>query len=298
MSARRLVAVLFLAALPGLIWFFMSEKEQQIEPNNLLASYPLQRTIKYSFVLRNPSARLVDHATFWAYAPVQQTTHQYVAAISASYPYKLDRDHVGNQRMQFDVGTLPPFGSRLVDVQVDLRFSREPNKTVLTSEEMLSAQIYVELNAPELQRTAKFLDKHNPSKTARATYDWVRVMIKNQGYVAKDRGALYALTHREGDCSEQMYLYTALARLNRLPTVGVAGFPMKESGILRAVQLHNWAEVRLDDDWLVVDTDRNTFASNSTDYLAFHVLVGDSKYQGNGAQQMFGGDDGLVIAMN
>jgi transglutaminase-like putative cysteine protease len=287
-----------MAVLLGVAWFLVLESGREAEPSNLANSYPLQRTIKYSFVLRNPSQRTVEHATFWAYAPVQQTAHQYVTAIAASHPFHLEKDRVGNQRLQFDVGTLPPFSSRLVDVQVDLRLSKQPIRTALSTERLLSAQTYIELNAPELQRIAKSLDKHEPDKTARATYDWVRDKIKNKGYVAKDRGALYAIRHGEGDCSEQMYLYTALARLNGLPTVGVAGYPMKESSILHAVQLHNWAEVSLDGDWMLVDPDRNVLASNSTDYLAIHLLAGDSKFQGDGSQQMFGSDDGLLIAMN
>ena len=52
------------------------------------------------------------------------------------------------------------------------------------------------------------------SARRRPIFQWVSQNVKDDGYSAKDRGALYALTNRKGDCTEFMYLFVALCRLS------------------------------------------------------------------------------------
>lgn len=298
--SKRIAMRAILALVVGvvLVLTFRPDSEPANPTDNVADNYPLSRTIKYSFVVSNPSSRRVEQARFWAYAPVQQTSHQYVTAINTSHPYRLETDNVGNQRLNFDVGAIPPLGSRLVDVRVELRLSTTAIATGEPGAEALAGQTFVELEAEPLQQIARSLRADRPLDTAQAIYDWVRSHVTNKGYVAKDRGALFAVTHQQGDCSEHMYATVALSRLNHIPAQGIAGYQMRESGVVHAAEQHNWARIWLDDAWAVVDTDRAEFAPDPTHYLAMRVLASDSSFHGDGSQQMFGGGDGLTVAMN
>lgn len=261
-------------------------------------SYPVQRTVKYSFQVRNPGAEFIADAGFWAYAPVKQTAHQAVIGIRSNVGMVLEDDGLGNQRMLLEVGAIPPFGSRSVDVTVDLRLSPEGVMGIAAEGEHLTAQAYIETDDPRLIKAARQLDKGDSGKTAQAIFHWVKNRVQNRGYIEKDRGALFALTSGEGDCSEHMYLYTALSRINGIPTRGMAGFVLRESGFIKASRQHNWAESRLDGNWVVVDTDNAAYAPAATEYLAMRIIDKTSRFYGDGSQQLFGGIDKLDVTMN
>ncbi len=64
--------------------------------------------------------------------------------------------------------------------------------------------------------------------------------IQYAGYTKDDRGALYALKKRKGDCTEYMYLLTALARANGVPTRGIGGYVYAKDAVLRPMDHTPW----------------------------------------------------------
>ena len=48
------------------------------------------------------------------------------------------------------------------------------------------------------------------------------------GYIKNDRGALYALKTKEGDCTEFMHLFVALCRANKIPARCIGGYVQRE----------------------------------------------------------------------
>ena len=67
--------------------------------------------------------------------------------------------------------------------------------------------------------------------------------------------------------------------------------------VLRARDIHNWAEVSLDGKWRVVDPQNRRNRTNEHHYIAMRVLGAGSEGLSS-THQMIGGEDGLEIRLN
>jgi len=115
--------------------------------------------------------------------------------------------------LHFTFDAFPPYAAKIVTVKADLLLSSGVNTlTVPDMQFFLKPEKYIESDNPALYRKAQRLKGATPLKTAENIFHWVADNIDYAGYLKNNRGALYALTHREGDCSEFMYLFAALCR--------------------------------------------------------------------------------------
>jgi transglutaminase-like putative cysteine protease len=261
------------------------------------AVYDIERTVRYSLTLKNPTNLFVEDAKFWAFAPVAQTAFQRVADVEASLPYTLDVDDLGNQRLQFEAD-IPPYGSKNVSIDVHLELATEPNEIARQdSRQFLDAEEKIESDADEIMALAANLKRKSPSATADSIFNWVSTSLEYAGYVRDDRGALYALRERQGDCTEYSYLYTALARSAGLASRPIAGFVTAESAVVRARDIHNWSELLLDGKWRVVDPQNKRNRVDEYHHIAMRVL-GAAEEGLTSTHQMIGADDGLEIRLN
>jgi len=298
MNVVRVTVVVLLVVAIGVALYAYLAEESAPPVTDPLTRYTIERTVKYGFVLQNDSNKVVEHLDFWAYAPVRQTEHQWVQAMQSNLVYRLDEDAVGNQRMHFAIDVLPPFATKHIDVTVKLRLANAAVERPDQRGEVMGEQPFVELADPQLQRQAQLLRGATNAETARQTFEWVKSAVKNRGFVAKDRGARYALSSGQGDCSEHMYLTVALHRINGLPARGIAGFIVEDDGVLKASRLHNWSQVQVDDVWHVVDADNGLFSPDPSHYLAMRALDRQSKFLGDGSQQLFGRLRDVSVRMN
>jgi transglutaminase-like putative cysteine protease len=134
----------------------------------------------------------------------------------------------------------------------------------------------VEVDHPKIQAVAETLRAQDPMTTARRTFRWVADHVRDSGYLRDDRGALYALEHGRGDCTEHMYLFVALARANGIPARPMAGYIMEGNGVLRARDHHNWAEFYADGAWHIADPHRGVFDDGYSHYVATRIIGGAS----------------------
>jgi transglutaminase-like putative cysteine protease len=261
------------------------------------AVYEMERTVRYSLTLRNPTNVFVEDARFWAFAPVAQTAFQRVATVEASMPYTLESDDFGNQRLQFETD-IPPYGSKNVSIDVHLELATEPNAIAAdNSRQFLAAEEKIESGADEIVALAANLKRNSPSATADSIFNWVSTSLDYVGYVKEDRGALYALRERRGDCTEYSYLYTALARSAGLASRPIGGFVTAENAVLRARDIHNWSELYLDGKWRVVDPQNKQNRVQEHHHIAMRVLGAGGEGL-TSTHQMIGADDGLEIRLN
>nr|WP_305121429.1 transglutaminase-like domain-containing protein [Microbulbifer elongatus] len=103
-----------------------------------------------------------------------------------------------------------------------------------------------------------------------AISNWLGKNIVDVGYVAEDRGALYAITNRKGDCTEFSTAFVALARASQIPSRVVGGFVLEQSGRLQAENYHNWSEFKRDGKWNIADPQNNIVDSGYGLYVAFY----------------------------
>lgn len=290
-------ALVWLLAMSLLIW----------QPQ--LANWPLtdrpeavfsgSKTVQYSFTIQNRKAEPLPAGELALYAPVRETSNQRVIEIDASHPFEMESDELGNQVLWFRLADFGPFESRVVRVRVQLQTASTPNRVPIPDPSaFLMAERYVELDAPQLQRIAADLKRDTPLATARAIYDWIGRNIQSKEYIEDDRGALWAVRHREGDCTEFMYLYMALARLNGIPARGVGGYVLQSSAVLRPAGFHNWAEIYVDGAWHVVDAQERVFMTEQERYVALRILREASLSLLDTSHRFSFSGNGLSVAMN
>lgn len=263
------------------------------------AIYPINKVIRYSFLVKNTSNQLIEQAQFKAYAPVQQTASQKVQSITASYDHTIYSDPLGNQVMHFTLNNLPPYGSKVITITAEISLTDTPN---ITNEHDLSDYLqheqYIESNDQQIQALSERLSTSKQQSSNQAVYNWVSQHISYAGYVRRDQGALYALKQGKGDCTEYMYLATALLRASDVPARGVAGFVVKENSVLNATDYHNWSEYYQDKTWHLLDAQKNVLDTHYQNYIAFRIFGKKGQNALSQSQRFLAYDSRLEVRMN
>ena len=236
-------------------------------------AYPIAKRIQYGFTLENSRGQVLKKAKFWTYAPVRQTPTQKVSKITASQPYQLTVDDLGNQILLFEFDNLPPNASKEISIRVELDMAEKPNPWPEKNFALfLPSEQYIESGDFRIVSLANSLIQSSGTDTAKSIFNWVASNVQSIEYIPDDRGALYALEHKNGDCTEFAYLFAALSRANSLPARAVGGYVMSESGVLKAVEYHNWAEFYTDGTWRLADAQKRVFATNASRYVAMRII--------------------------
>jgi len=291
---RSLKWMLF-AGVPGLVlaWFLLTTEKKVEDP-----VYPVHRTIKYSFTVRNPGNRLIDKAEFWTFAPIQQTGFQKVYRVQATVPFRVEAGADGTQRLFFTLENIPPYGSRNVSITVELGHR---GRHGLISEENLDQYLveerFIESKDPRIMEIAEQHRARTESETVENLYTWVSEYLQEEGYVSRDQGALHALETKVGDCTESAYLFSALSRANHIPARVMAGYVSPGNTVLRPRDYHNWAEVYIDNAWWVVDPNKKIFREKQADYIAMNIVSGADKVNRE-SQRFYGTSDNIELSMN
>ena len=237
------------------------------------AKSPLDRQIRYSFTLRNTTDRTLSHVDFWTYAPVKENTYQKCKRVETSHPCQIIVDGMGNQALHFSIDGMPPYATRILAIRADVSFQEGPIPAV--EEDLrpyVAADKYIEVNAPEIQRTATVLRQATPRETVERIFQWVSEYIRHYEYASEDRGALYALLTRKGDCSEAMYLFVALCRASGIPARGIGGYVCAASTVLDPNAYHNWGEFYEGGTWHMADPQRRVFREGGSRYVAMRII--------------------------
>ncbi len=303
LSLRFFVMLLAASALAGCVTTDRADVPpiQLTRPtgNKAPPEYTISKQIRYTYTLRNKTERLLPKAEFWTYAPVPQTSHQWVEKIAASQPYRTSRDALGNEILHFEFENLPPYAAKIVSITVDLKIAE---RAAATSEGDLvrfkRPEPYIESDDGRVVGLAKELRRPTPVDSMRVAYDWIAANVKSETYIPEDRGALYALMYRLGDCTEFAYLLTALGRASEVPSRPIGGYVFKGNAIVKAVDYHNWAEFFVDGRWQIADAHKRSFMSDEADYVAMRVIAaGGGGPLGESHRYSYAGE-GLEVVMN
>lgn len=236
--------------------------------------YPIQRQIQYSFTLQNLSNRALKNGEFWALAPVRQTSHQKCERLEVSHPHQILSDAHGNQTLYFNLPELPPFGTLIVSVKATLALSDTANPLPCADmQAYLKPEAYCESGAPEIVRLAKGFTSRRTVAAAEEAFNWTAANIQYAGYLRNERGALYALMNRQGDCTEFMYLFAALCRARDIPARAIGGFLCTGDAVVKPGDYHNWAEFFDGRTWRLADPQRNGWLKDGSHYIAMRVIA-------------------------
>lgn len=193
----------------------------------------------------------------------------------------------------------PPFGELqvIVSSRVDIplhNYSHSLEKTV----NYKADGYYLSLESREVSIVSDVLSKSQLGTPA-GVYGWVINNLEYSGYIQEDRGTLYALQKRRGDCTEFMYLMMSLLRKMGIPARGFAGFYLNQGNhtILSAKDYHNWVEFYDGREWKIMDPLNNNFAEQYDRYIAFRELDGRHEVSGLSSQRFISHDTRLSVEM-
>lgn len=261
-------------------------------------AYAIPRTLRYSFTVTNTTPRLLKQTDFWVYAPVKQTSTQQTVDLTTSLPHTLIADLAGNQILHFVIPMLPPNGSKVIGVAADLRLSDKLNPMpVMDLKSFLAPEPYIESDHELIRARAQALRAPDPLTTSRQIYQWVADNIEYAGYVQEQRGALYALQHRKGDCTEYADLFVALARASGIPARAVSGYVHADNAVLKARDYHDWAEFYHDSRWYMADPQKRAFMAKSNQYLAMRIGAAGNPAPWGSAHQYAYSAEGIAVKM-
>jgi transglutaminase-like putative cysteine protease len=259
------------------------------------------RHVQYGFTLQSSRGDLIPLAELWAYGPAARTSSQICRQVRGSHPHRLLADALGNQVLYFGFTNLPPYSVKIITIEADVDLMEQLAGTARDSavdvNTYLRPERFVEIEDPEFLRLAPSLGGTSTVAKAEAIFRWITENVKGDGYSAKDRGALYALREKKGDCTEFMYLFVALCRRAQIPARGLGGYVCPRNMILRPTDYHNWAEFYADGRWHLADPYRKVFMPQTSEYVATRIIGATDSPLGDFARFRFRGE-GLKVEMN
>ena len=255
-----------------------------------------ERYIRYGFTVQNETDQMVPEAELWVTAPLPATSFQRVLDLKASQPYEQRTDGLGNHMLRFVFSNVPPYAVKVVAVEATLAMNAAPGPMAAETNAYLSSGPLFEYADEAFSRMAPEFPGA-PAQAARSIFDWVRGYVQDIGYDGTDRGALYALTERKGDCTEYAALFVALCRRSGIPARALGGYVVNRNLLLDPAAYHNWAEFYLDGRWHVADPQAGTFDEKADLYVSMRILgESDSPLGGFARFRTIG--DGIKAVMN
>lgn len=235
--------------------------------------------------IENLTAQILEHETLAFKLPLKPTSRNQSIHWMVNTPSTSQNEPTALS----DRSSLPGYTSLAVPLTAPYGFSQIDIQIAVTSAETVLAEVSL---APELRQRylapSRFIQSSHPSIVEQATqlrrssaneaqqvadiHQWVVNNLNYSGFQAQNQGALYALTEKQGDCTEYSYLTTALLRANGFPARVSVGFAIAGQRTLRARDLHNWVEVYLDGAWQILDPQNDQLYPKFGDYVQLGIV--------------------------
>lgn len=293
LSRKGIWIVFGLSVLAVITWGFL-----EFLIANREGVYGTQRVVRYGFSVENRSAELVQSAVIDAFLPLSKTPFQRLDSLEVSAPYTVSKSELGNEKIRIELAPIPPYGNQQIIITAKVSLASVANEfdEWAEDERFLRAEKFIESDSPEVSAITNQLSANETTSLAKRSHDWASDNIVNAGYVSRDLGAVYALKHLKGDCTEYTYTVSALSRSVGIPAVPVAGFQLDaQNAVLRSSDYHNWAYLRDDDKWVVSDPMNKVFGERADQYVAFNVLSAAPK--DSNSQRFYRADSRLNVRM-
>ncbi len=274
-SGVALISVLSLLYMHGLVWG--RKVYHQDVPHHI---------VSYSFVLQNRANHKIDEVKFLIRAPVKLSATQHCTHVRGSHPFEITADDYGNQTLECFFAQFPPYGTKILNITAELKCSSTGNISMPGDQIrlFLKSERFVESQAPEIVSQAKKLRRKDDKETAKTIFNYVSGHIHYVGFLKNERGALYALRNKKGDCTEYMDLFAALCRADGIPVRRIAGYVIRGGGLLKPSSFHNWAEFYVGGKWWLADPKEKIFMTRSCKHIATQIIYPSDKEKGTFAK--------------
>lgn len=269
---KIVLCTLTLLSAGAILFFFLQViKQDAVSPITEKRSGEARR-ITYSLLVKNIGGEMIPQADIWVNVPNRKTGGQFCLRLHSDYLSSLGSDEKENQVLHFSFTDFPPYGVKAIAIEATLLMEAIPRQVETTSlKQYLSADRFCEIKEEELIKQAKVFASGTPKERAEKIFLWVSSVLKKTGYQKNERGALWTLRNKEGDCTEFMHLYIALCRINGIPARGVNGYRVTADSRLHSYDYHDWAQIVIDGRWQIADPYYKVFLEKAEEYVAFRV---------------------------
>lgn len=235
--------------------------------------FPVARFFQTEFTIQNTGRSYKNHTVVWCYLPLNNQYNQIVPKVNVSDQARIFTDSYGNLFLRFDLEDIPPYSTKILRVDCEVLKSKKAKKAHIAGdcdEEQMKKYLredeLLEVNDTKIIKLSGKLQQKDPFETAKSMFDWVAGNVKYSGFDKQDKGALHGLTYKEGDCTEQAALFTALCRANGIPAKLIWGYRC-QGNCQGGERLHTWSEFFTDETWHIADITNRVFDKEYENYI-------------------------------
>ena len=201
--------------------------------------------LRFRVEIDNDSARPIAGATVDIAVPATLAPQRLVR-LTGTLPVERVALGDGGAVARVTLPTVPPHGR--VPITIDALIARDDGAPAATAAGLLEPTPGVPSDDPEIARAARLAARGEGAlNKVRGIYQRVRQRVTDDGYHARDRGALFALERGLGDCTEMAQLTVALARAAGIPARLAHGYREDGAALVDADGYHAFALVDLGD---------------------------------------------------
>jgi hypothetical protein len=259
------------------------------------ADAAFKKVIHYTLTVENKSGDFLENARVRVFAPNKETPWQKLVSLTSSHTFKRVEDIDNNQMMDLLI-TMPPYGVQVITIQAVLSINSAKKSSI--ENYSTDPERFIESTNPKIVQLANSLRGSSSMESARNIYEWITAHVKSTGYVRDDLGALYAIDTMEGDCTEQSYLFVALARALGIPARVEGGFFLPERSRFKTGDYHNWSTFLDGVTPTIVDAINKKFDQDSDKYVTFRVHSQDMGEFSLSSQRFMSFDPRVEITLN
>lgn len=246
-------------------------------------------TLKESLIIKNEGPGMAFEIKVWLaliqdLPPYQRVISKDITPAS----YTIVSDENQNKYAQFGFSEV----QRGKEIPIEMKYEIEVNefRAALdncrwgsmpdSAKPFLKAERLIESDHPKIECLARTLvkDSKSPCEGLKKIYKWIGENIEYSTNVFENKGALWAIQNKEGDCFEFSSLFVALSRAAGIPARIIQGLVYKADYRNEEELLHAWTEAYLPGvGWVPIDPTWGRYAETSEDYFAKitpdHVVI-------------------------
>ncbi|MFP4474358.1 MAG: transglutaminase-like domain-containing protein [Desulfatibacillaceae bacterium] len=231
------------------------------------------RHVRWAYTVRNLEDVTAERLDLWFHAPAD-LPRQRLLRLSLSHAGAMARDSAGNRIVHVDLGPMAPRETKVVRVLATVGMAGGAISSERPEDFWLEPAPLAEADNPDVMKNAARLKAKTPYETARRIFHFAADEVPRGAFDPTDRGALYALKNRGGDCTEAALLFTALCRAAGVPARALTGYVVDRDRVLKTSDLHNWAQFFDQGRWRLADPYYGIFDDAYENHLATEIMTG------------------------
>ncbi|ABC29557.1 Transglutaminase-like enzyme, putative cysteine protease [Hahella chejuensis KCTC 2396] len=270
---------------------------RQVTAHMASLSSPTKKLIRFQFVVKNKGQAFAKDLSIHLFAPVSDYPMQRLVALDGLKEYKKEVDAISNQTLIYKIDQLASYETRNITVNAEITML--PLAPIIIDPKLwLKNEKYIEVDSPEVREVAKLFEGLPLERQPKAAFDWLAQHLKQSDYIKEEKGAVWALENKTGDCTEYTFAYVAILRKLGIPAIPLGGFiASRPATVISGVDYHNWALFHDGRRWRLADPLNGVFNQQEEDYVAFRVLSESADGEPLGRSRFSVDDENVVIEM-